>query len=166
TNKQLSDAVAAMRTLLREERIRFRPPLSVDDANRIVIRFTDPDLRSSANTLIRSQFPDLVFRTAQEGQDYVLYYTMSDLALLQLQEYAIQQNLTTLRSRVNELGVKEPKIQQMGVNRIAIELPGIQDTTRAKDLISAVATLQFHLVADPTAAAGTTLEYMYDGFPV
>jgi len=163
--KQLNDNVAAMRTLLREQRIRYRAPLSVDANNRVVIRFQDLDSRTAANTLIRQQFPDLVFRTAQEGQEFLLYYTMSDLSILQLQDYAIQQNLTTLRSRVNELGVKEPKIQQMGVNRIVIELPGIQDTTRAKDLISAVATLQFHLVADATAAVGTTLQYDYNGFP-
>lgn len=164
--KQLGDFTATMRSMLREERIRYRPPLTVDDQNRIVIRFADAAARSAANTLIRAEFPDLVSRTDQQGQDYVLYYTMSELSMLQLQEYAIQQNLTTLRSRVNELGVKEPKIQQMGINRIVIELPGIQDTTRAKDLISAVATLQFHLVADPSAAAGTTLEYDYEGLPV
>lgn len=164
--KQLNDSIAAMRSLLREERVRYRPPINVDDQNRIVLRFTDASARSVANELIRADFPDLIFRTAQEGEDFVLYYSMSELAGLQLQQYAIQQNLTTLRSRVNELGVKEPKIQQMGVNRILIELPGIQDTTRAKDLISAVATLQFHLVAEANAAAGTTLEYPYDGFPV
>lgn len=163
--KQQNDTVAAMRTLLREERIRYRPPLAVDATNRIVIRFTEADARTQANDLIRASFPELLFRTAQDGADFVLYYTMSDLSILQLQEYAIQQNLTTLRARINELGVKEPKIQQMGVNRIVIELPGIQDTTRAKDMISAVATLQFHLVADASAPAGTTIEYDYEGFP-
>jgi preprotein translocase subunit SecD len=162
--KQLNDSVAAMRTILREERIRYQPPLAVDDSNRIVIRFADADTRSAANNLIRQEFPDLLSRTAQDGANFVSYYTMSELSVLQLQDYALQQNLTTLRSRVNELGVKEPKIQQMGVNRIVIELPGIQDTTRAKDMISAVATLQFHLLADPAAAAGTTLEYEYKGF--
>lgn len=163
--KQQNDTVAAMRTLLREERIRYRPPLAVDDANRIVIRFADAEARAQANSLIRTEFPELQSRNAQEGPNAVLYYTMSDLSILQLQEYAVQQNLTTLRARINELGVKEPKIQQMGVNRIVIELPGIQDTTRAKDMISAVATLQFHLVADASAAAGTTIEYEYQGFP-
>src|SRR5690606_14261606 len=90
-------------------------------------------------------------------------YSMSEASALQLQDYAIQQNLTTLRSRVNELGVKEPKIQQMGINRILIELPGVQDTTRAKDMISAIATLQFHLVDDGRAAPGTTLPYEFEG---
>lgn len=163
--KQLSDTVSAMRTLLRQERVRYRPPLGLD-GDRIAIRFADAETRNTANGLIRAEFPDLVFRTAQEGGDYALYYTISEANRLLLQQYAVQQNLTTLRSRVNELGVKEPKIQQVGINRIVIELPGIQDTTRAKDLISAVATLQFHLVAETGAAAGTTLQYEYDGFPI
>jgi preprotein translocase subunit SecD len=159
-NKQLTDSVSTMRTLFREEGLRYRPPLEVDDTNRIVVRFTTPETRSDAIDLMRDEFPDFLFRTAETGGDYFLYYTTSDLAMLQLQDYALQQNLTTLRSRVDELGVKEPKVQPMGNNRIIIELPGIQDTTRAKDLISAVATLQFHLVAEPGAAPGTTLEYL------
>ncbi len=161
--KQLNDSLAAMRSILREERIRYRPPMDVDDTNRIVIRFTDETSRSAANTLIRASYPDFLFRTDREGDDFLLYYTMTDVASLQLQEFAIQQNLVTLRSRVNELGVKEPKIQQMGPNRILIELPGVQDTTRAKDLISAVATLQFHLVDDGSAPAGTTIEHEFEG---
>lgn len=160
---QLQDSVATMRTILREERVRYRPPIEVDDTNRIVIRFTDAESRTKANELIRAQFAEFQFRTDQEGDDFLLYYTMTEANQLLLQDYAIQQNLTTLRSRVNELGVKEPKIQQMGVNRIVIELPGVQDTTRAKDLISAIATLQFHLVDDGSAPAGTTLEYEFEG---
>jgi len=163
--KQLNDAASSMRGLLREERIRYRAPLSVDNQNRIVIRFTEADSRNSANTRIRSEFPDLVVRSAEVGGDYVLYFNMSETSIVELQRYAVQQNLTTLRSRINELGVKEPKIQQVGINRIVIELPGIQDTTRAKDLISAVATLQFHLVAGPGTPAGDTLQYDYQGQP-
>jgi preprotein translocase subunit SecD len=167
-SKQLTDSVSTMRTLFREEGLRYRPPLEVDDTNRIVVRFTTPEIRSAAIDLMQDEFPDYLFRTAETGGDYLLYFTTSDLAKLQLQEYALQQNLTTLRSRVDELGVKEPKVQPMGNNRIIIELPGIQDTTRAKDLISAVATLQFHLVAERGAAPGTTLEFTdpRDGIPL
>jgi preprotein translocase subunit SecD len=160
---QLNDSIATMRTTLREERIRYRPPVKLEDDNRISIRFLDAEARSKANDLIRAQFPEFQFRTDQQGDDFMLYYTMTEANQVLLQDYAIQQNLTTLRSRVNELGVKEPKIQQMGENRILIELPGVQDTTRAKDLISAIATLQFHLVDDGSAPAGTTLEYDYEG---
>jgi preprotein translocase subunit SecD len=161
--KQLNDSIASMRTMLREERIRYNPPITVDSTDRIVLRFSDADNRSKAGDLIQKEFPELLARTSQEGQDYMLYYSMTELSLQTLQTTALQQNLTTLRSRINELGVKEPKIQQMGPNRILIELPGVQDTTRAKDMISAVATLQFHLVAEPDAAAGTTREYVYEG---
>lgn len=163
--KQLNDTAAAMRALMREERIRYRPPLNVDSQNRIALRFADADTRSAASSRLRQEFPELVVRTEQVGQDYMLYFSMSELAMQELQTYAVQQNLTTLRSRVNELGVKEPKIQQSGPNRIVIELPGIQDTTRAKDLIAAVATLQFHLVASPSAAPADTLQYDYNGIP-
>ena len=166
-NKQLNDSTSTMRTLFREEGLRYRPPLEVDDSNRIVVRFTTAEIRSEAIDLMRDEFPDYLFRTAEAGGNYILYYAMSDLSILQLQEYALQQNLSTLRSRVDELGVKEPKVQPMGNNRIIIELPGIQDTTRAKDLISAVATLQLHLVAEPGATPGTTLDYLDpDGLPI
>ncbi|MDC0598246.1 protein translocase subunit SecD [Gammaproteobacteria bacterium] len=165
-NKQLNDSLSAMRSLMREERLRYRPPLVVDDNNRVVIRFTDPEVRSEANALIRENFPDLTFRTAEAGNDYILYYSMTELSILQLQDYALQQNLTTLRTRVDELGVKEPRVQPMGSNRIIVQLPGIQDTARAKELISAVATLQFNLVAAFDAPPGSTTDYEYEGIPL
>jgi len=161
--KQLNDIIASMRNTLREQRIRYRPPLIIDAQNRINIRFADADARTGAIAALRTGFPELLMDTSQSGNDFLLQYSMSPATVLEQQKYAIQQNLTTLRSRINELGVKEPKIQQMGANRIIIELPGIQDTTRAKDLISAVATLQFHLVADSSTASN--LKYDYDGVP-
>jgi preprotein translocase subunit SecD len=169
TTKQMNDSIASIRNELRDEKIRYRPPIALettaDKQKRITIRFLDAATRSTAIGKLKSKF-DFVMNTTESGDDFVLQYSMSPTSVLELQKYAIQQNLTTLRSRVNELGVKEPKIQQMGANRIIIELPGIQDTTRAKDLISAVATLQFHLAAEPGAAPGTTLEYSYKGAPV
>lgn len=162
-SKQLNDAVSGMRSVLRDERIRYRPPVSVDNQNRIVVRFADAETRSAANAALRNIYPDYESRNAQQGDEYLLYYTMTEVDRLELQRFAVQRNLTTLRSRMNELGVKEPKIQQVGASRISVELPGIQDTARAKDMISAVATLQFHLVAEPGAAAGTYLEYEYQG---
>ena len=164
--KRLNDSLAAIRSLLREERLRYRPPLQVDAQNRIVLRFTDADTRAQAGSLLRDQFPDFLFRTTETGQNYNLYLSMSEAAVLELRDYALQQNLTTLRSRVNELGVREPRVQPMGADRIIVQLPGIQDTARAKDLISAIATLSFHLGAEPTAPAGTTETYEYEGIPV
>ena len=159
----LNDSVAVMRGLLREERLRYRPPVEVDEQNRIVIRFTDEETRSAADDLIEDEFPDLVSRTAQDGDDYILYYMPTEASMLLLQDYALQQNLSTLRTRVDALGVKEPKVQRMGQDRIVVELPGIQDTARAKDIISTVATLRFHLVAEADAPIGTTTDYEYEG---
>lgn len=161
-NKRLNDSLATIRTLLRDERLRYRPPLEVDDDNRLVIRFTEEATRSEASSLIREEFPDMQYRTDERGGDFLLYMSFTEENILELQDYALQQNLTTLRSRVDELGVKEPRVQPMGTNRIIIELPGIQDTARAKELISAVATLQIHMQAQPDAAPGTTEEYEYE----
>ncbi len=163
---QLTDSIALIRRLLREERLRYRPPIEVDDTNRIVIRFLDSETRSEANSLIKDEFPDYVTRTEQVGNDFVLYYTPTEASILLLQDYALQQNLSTLRTRVDALGVKEPKVQRMGADRIIVELPGIQDTTRAKDNISTVATLRFHLVAEADAAPGTTEDFLYEGLPL
>ncbi len=160
---QLNDSTAIMRSLLREERLRYRPPVEVDEQNRIIIRFTDAETRRQANELIQDEFPDLVSRNDEIGEDFILYYQPTEASLLLLQDYALQQNLSTLRTRVDALGVKEPKVQRMGQDRIIVELPGIQDTTRAKDIISTVATLRFHLVAEAGAAAGTTTDYLYEG---
>ncbi|HTR00752.1 MAG TPA: protein translocase subunit SecD [Candidatus Acidoferrum sp.] len=166
TTKQMNDNIAAMRGVLRDEKIRYRPPITLDAQKRINLRFLDAATRSTAITKLREKFSDLKMDTIDSSDDFIVQYSMTPARTLELQKYAIQQNLTTLRQRVNELGVKEPKIQQMGANRIIIELPGIQDTTRAKDLISAVATLQFLLVADPNTPATSTKEYSYKGSPV
>ena len=165
-SNQLNDSIAVMRRMLREERLRYRPPIEVDELNRIVIRFTDEETRRTANNLIRDEFPDLVSRNTDLGNEFILYYQPTEASILLLQDYALQQNLSTLRTRVNALGVREPKVQRMGADRIVVELPGIQDTARAKDIISTVATLRFHLVAESTAAPGTTTDYDYQGVPI
>lgn len=157
----MNDRSASMRNALRTSRIRYRAPITVDAQNRINIRFADAEARSAAIQAFRNEYPDLTMNTLERGGEFLLQYAMQETAVLDLQRNAIQQNLTTLRARVNELGVKEPKIQQMGANRIIIELPGIQDTTRAKDMITAVATLRFHLVADP--GSNSPLKYEYKG---
>ncbi len=165
-SNQLNDSIAVMRRLLREERLRYRPPIEVDDTNRIVLRFNDAETRTAANNLIRDEFPDLISRNSEVGNEFILYYQPTEASILLLQDYALQQNLSTLRTRVDALGVREPKVQRMGQDRIVVELPGIQDTARAKDIISTVATLRFHLVAETNAAPGTTTDYEYEGLPI
>ena len=165
-SNQLNDSIAVMRRMLREERLRYRPPIAVDNVNRIMIRFNDEETRSAANNLIRDEFPDLVSRNTEVGNEFILYYQPTESSTLLLQDYALQQNLSTLRTRVDALGVREPKVQRMGADRIVVELPGIQDTARAKDIISTVATLRFHLVAETSAAPGTTTDYDYQGIAI
>ena len=165
-SNQLNDSIAVMRRLLREERLRYRPPIEVDDINRIVLRFNDAETRTAANNLISDEFPDLISRNSEIGNEFILYYQPTEASILLLQDYALQQNLSTLRTRVDALGVREPKVQRMGQDRIVVELPGIQDTARAKDIISTVATLRFHLVAESNAAPGTTTDYEYEGLPL
>ena len=162
-NRRLNDSLATVRALLRDERVRYRPPMLVDEDNRLVVRFAEESARNEANRLIREEFPEMQYRTERSGGDYVLYMSFTEASILELQGYALQQNLTTLRSRVNELGVKEPRVQPMGTNRIIIELPGIQDTARAKELISAAASLQIHMQSQLDAAPGTTETYEYRG---
>ena len=108
----------------------------------------------------------MISRNSEIANEFILYYQPTEASILLLQDYALQQNLSTLRTRVDALGVREPKVQRMGQDRIVVELPGIQDTARAKDIISTVATLRFHLVAESNAAPGTTTDYDYQGLPL
>ena len=113
-DKQLSDAAASMRGLLREERIRYRAPLTVDNQDRIVIRFTEEDARSAANTIIRTEFPDLMVRTAEAGNDYLLYFNMSEASIVELQRYAVQQNLTPYAHASTNLASRSPRSSRWG----------------------------------------------------
>ncbi|PKH21319.1 protein translocase subunit SecD [Enterobacterales bacterium CwR94] len=117
------------------------------------IRFRDANARNEAVSYLSGRHRDLVITSS--GSD-VLRAAMSDERLREAREYAVQQNITILRNRVNQLGVAEPLVQRQGADRIVVELPGIQDTARAKEILGATATLEFRLVntsVDPSAAA-------------
>lgn len=97
----------------------------------------------------------MVFSDASEGSNFALMATMSEVYLKQVKEDALSQNITTIRNRVNELGVAEPVVQRQGAERIIVELPGVQDTARAKEILGATASIEFHMVdekADMNAA--------------
>lgn len=97
----------------------------------------------------------MVFSDVSKGEDFALQAVMSETYLKQIKEEALQQNITTIRNRVNELGVAEPVVQRQGAERIIVELPGVQDTARAKEILGATASIEFHMVddkADPNAA--------------
>ena len=138
---------------LRDERIRYRGG-DVEGDRSIVLTFRDEDSRSEAESLIRDQYMQFQFDDQQtEEGSYQLILTMSDAEIQSIQDYALQQNLTTIRNRVNELGVAEPLVQRQGSDRIIVELPGVQDTAAAKRVLGATANLEFRLEARSDAPA-------------
>jgi preprotein translocase subunit SecD len=137
--------VGDIRALLREEKLRYKA-ITRRPQGGLVVSFRDAVVRDSASGLIRSQFPDLVLEAQDSEAGAVLRLNLSEQAAEEVRRFALQQNITTLRNRVNELGVAEPVIQQQGKNRIVVQLPGVQDTARAKEILGATATLEFRMV--------------------
>ncbi|AKB87116.1 preprotein translocase subunit SecD [Yersinia pestis] len=131
-----------LRTDLREKNIPYATVRKLDNYG-VEVRFRDDKARNDAISYLSSRHRDLVF--SSNGSN-TLKAVMSDERLREVREYAVQQNITILRNRVNQLGVAEPLVQRQGSDRIVVELPGIQDTARAKEILGATATLEFRLV--------------------
>jgi preprotein translocase subunit SecD len=133
-----------IRSLLRKNRIRY---LGVTrDKQRLAVRFTDAQTRDRADSLIHNEIPDLKLDAGEDGQSFYVYAAMTPANMASVKKFALQQNITTLRNRVNALGVAEPLIQQQGDRRIVVELPGASDPGRIKDILGATATLEYRLV--------------------
>jgi preprotein translocase subunit SecD len=146
-----ADSVAGdARTLLRDKNIRHAGISR--DANSVVIRFRDHDTLAAARTLLLDQLPDLDWLESVSGTDFILTGNLKADAAKRVQAAAITQNITTLHNRVNELGVAEPVIQQQGADRVVVQLPGVQDTAKAKDIIGRTATLEMRMVDDGSEA--------------
>ncbi len=133
------------RGLLRDENLRYASSLRRPEGG-VQVAFRDADTRDKAIVVIRRQNPDLVVTDRSEGDLYYLTATLSDNALRVARSEAVEQNLTILRNRVNELGVAEPVIQRQGAERIVVQLPGVQDSALAREILSATATLEFRMV--------------------
>ncbi|WP_265458136.1 protein translocase subunit SecD [Aeromonas salmonicida] len=152
--KQQEQMVQDFRTELRTQKIRYSGVRRVGD--QVQVLFRDEADQERAVSYLRRQNPDLTFTTEQKGDEFVLNAALSDAKIKEVRKYALEQNITIIRNRVNELGVAEPLVQQQGAERIVVQLPGIQDTARAKEILGATATLEFHMVdetADIQAAA-------------
>jgi preprotein translocase subunit SecD len=145
------------RSELREAKIRYLTVSSQPD--KVSVKFRDAQSLDQAMEKLRKQYPnELSFETGKEGNTPILIARLKETAINEIKTFAVQQNITTLRNRVNELGVTEPVIQQQGEGRVVVQLPGVQDTTRAKEILGATATLEFRLVdeqADPFEAKET-----------
>jgi preprotein translocase subunit SecD len=133
-----------IRTLLRDEKVRY--VTVTKDQGRVGVKFRDAQTRDKAEELIGRDFRDLVLDTGDDGSSFYVYASMSPVDEQEVKKFALQQNITTLRNRVNALGVSEPIIQQQGDRRIVVQLPGAQDPGRLKELLGATATLEYRLV--------------------
>jgi len=136
--------VTEVRSLLRKARVRY---LTVTrGTGGVRVKFANDETRDLARQLLGKEFPALQLRDSEDGDSRYLLVTLSDTEQEAIRDFALQQNIITLRNRVNELGVAEPVIQQQGLNRIVVQLPGVQDTARAKEILGATATLEYRLV--------------------
>jgi preprotein translocase subunit SecD len=136
---------ADLRQMLREEKIRYAG-ISRQDSGGVQLGFRDNETRTEAYDLIRRELPELQVTERDTGRQPELLVKLNKQAIDEVMRFALQQNITTLRNRVNELGVAEPVIQQQGSNRIVVQLPGVQDTAKAKEILGATATLEFRMV--------------------
>jgi preprotein translocase subunit SecD len=145
--------ISDFRTKLRENHLRYtridHHQLPAGKTDGVEIRFNDAQTRTQAEESLNNDYPDLQYSSYEEDGDFYLLATMTQREKSEVRKLALKQNITTLRNRVNELGVAEPVIQQQGKDRIVVELPGVQDTARAKEILGATATLEFRL-ADET----------------
>ena len=145
---------ADVKTELRKEKIRYRS--LPQQASAIQLGFADADSLSQAQAIIRKTYTDFDLTTSTRGELQVLSLSLTPAKLAEIREYSIKQNLTTVRNRVNELGVAEPLVQRQGANRIVVELPGVQDTAEAKRILGKTASLEFRLGAGPDDSRATT----------
>jgi preprotein translocase subunit SecD len=143
-----------IRTLLRDKNLRHIG--IARNANAVEVRFRDRETLTAARSLLQGQLPDLQWTEVADGAEWKLDGSLKPDAARRVQDTAITQNITTLHNRVNELGVAEPVIQQQGLDRVVVQLPGVQDTAKAKDIIGRTATLELRMVdasAEAIAAA-------------
>ncbi|MFC3155206.1 protein translocase subunit SecD [Gilvimarinus japonicus] len=164
-SKRQETSADEMKDKLRDARIRYN---SVEVENTVIVaEFRETELRDAAISELRSDYPQMLFNTDLPGDDdeLVFHAELSEAAVREIEQYALNQNLTTLRKRVNELGVSEPIVQSQGRNRIIVQLPGVQDTAEAKRVIGKTANLEFRLEAAPDALVAAKEQFDYQGYP-
>lgn len=155
---QMKNYQAEVKRLLREEDIRYRR-VTIED-NSLRISFKTEALQEAGDSFLRRAMTD--FRaTTESNETFDVIIALTEQKLKDLQSYAVKQNLTTIRNRVNELGVAEPLVQRQGANRIVVQLPGVQDTATAKKVLGKAANLSFRLEAEPDASRYSSEEFSF-----
>ncbi len=173
--KSLERTAGELRSFMREEKIRYRGVQA--DNEKISIRFSDAATRDAARLVLEEEYRDFEFADLADDRSFYIEVRFNRDALDEERRAAIEQNISTLKNRVNELGVAEPVIQRQGDSRVVVQLPGVQDTVRAKEILGATATLEFRLVhgsfnewaeaaATGKAPIGARLYTQSDGSPV
>jgi preprotein translocase subunit SecD len=158
TERKMAQYESAIKKRLREERIRGRVSL---DGRKVVMQFRSEEDREAARREVVDLYPELFLDRVDDGENWGLHAEVTEQTIKELVDYAVAQNLTTIRNRVNELGVSEPLVQRQGRNRIVVELPGIQDTAEAKRILGKVANLEFRLVAEANAPVSERQKFEY-----
>ncbi len=153
--KKAESFAGDLRTQLREANVRHAG--ITRNAQTVEVRFRDAQALQAARRVLADQFPDLQTAEAAEWTDYKLTASIRPEAARRVQEQALKQNIMTLHNRINELGVAEPVIQQQGTDRIVVQLPGVQDTAKAKDILGRTATLEMRLVDESAEARAAEL---------
>lgn len=148
-----------LRNKLREEKLKYRR-IQVEGSV-LRISFKDEAVRDEASDFIARTYNEFIRNSEDNGEFYDLVLRVTEQRIKSFEDYAIKQNLTTIRNRVNELGVAEPLVQRQGRNRIVVELPGVQDTAEAKKILGKAANLEFRLEAEPGASRFSTEEYPF-----
>jgi preprotein translocase subunit SecD len=158
--QRLTNYRDAIKRSLREEKIRYKRVAAGKD-NNINVKFATEELRDNAETFLRREYSEFVTNTVDKDGGFWVSLALTNAKVKEFEDYALKQNLTTIRNRVNELGVAEPMVQRQGRNRIVSELPGVQDTAAAKKILGKAANLEFRLEAMPNVSRFTTEEYAY-----
>ena len=150
--KRMDSLTGDIRTQMRDKNIRHAGISR--EVSGIVVRFRDADTRTKGRKLIEDQISDLTLIDGGSGEDLTLTATLKPEAQKRTQEFALKQNIQTLNNRINELGVAEPVIQQQGADRVVVQLPGVQDPTKAKSILGRTATLEIRMVDEDNMNAG------------
>lgn len=161
--KRLDSMGADIRSQLRDKNVRHSG--ITREGMALVVKFRDAETRDKARAVLLDQQPELNFEEGQDGADLKLTGSIKLTAQKKIQDDALKQNITTLHNRINELGVAEPIIQQQGADRIVVQLPGVQDTAKAKDILGRTATLEVRMVDDENSANPTVMEQASRGQP-
>jgi preprotein translocase subunit SecD len=155
-----------IRRILREARLRYVPGNNMVDGTRISLAFYDAPVRDEAQKMIQKEYRDFEVEEHDVDGHPGLWLTLSEAKVNEIQSYAVQQNLQSLRNRVNELGVSEPLVQSLGRSRIVVDLPGVQDSADAKRILNKFANLEFRLVAKQNERPSETESYPHEGHTV